>query len=132
MKLLWLTNRRKIQTIIDDLTTQLGVKEKENKKLARQISDLEEKIKTLSKYQDIEAGKYNLNEMEIDTRRINLAESPEIITQNRWLHTSIGFGKMEKGKVDSESKVQHERKITQEKKKKSYKIIYKKSEPGDK
>jgi len=114
MKLLWLKNRRKLQTIIGDLTDQLGVKEKENKKLARQISDLEEKNKTLDKYLEILSGELRRNEMKIDSNKMNLTESTLIITQNKWLHTTDGFGKMEEGKVYSESKVQLGRKTSQE------------------
>lgn len=51
--ILWLTDRKKLQTIISDLTTRLKKTEQEEEKLSGQVSDLEQKNAALNKYQNV-------------------------------------------------------------------------------
>jgi len=51
--ILWLTSRKTLQTIINDLTSRLTNSQQEKEKLAEQIVDLEEKNISLNKYQGI-------------------------------------------------------------------------------
>ena len=75
--ILWLTNRKKLQTIINELTNSLAVNEKERKNLsdqltdinqnnivlAGQVSELEQKNAALNKYQGVVDTEKKANEI---------------------------------------------------------------------
>ncbi len=67
--ILWLINRKKLQTIINDLTTQLTNTQQEKEKLSRQISDLEQQNNSLSKYQGIVDTEQKANEILFDAQK---------------------------------------------------------------